>query len=215
MTNIINVIDQEFSCYPDGIFPPGERKEWIEVGITEVDFTTLEIIRTVSIPVKPTMSKISDFCTGLTGWTYAKLMKQGVSAKEMCRRLEQKHAAGTRLVITDSSDELEAAREQCVLHSVKYPYGNETMNISLEFSLVTGIKRRLSLENKLAHWGMQFIGTPHRAGSDSYNIARLFIAHVKQGRLAATQTGRSRRRAHPSAIEIVRPNVFEKRWLGH
>ncbi|HEY9774727.1 MAG TPA: 3'-5' exonuclease [Planktothrix sp.] len=180
--NVINVLDRELSCYPDGIFPEGERRETIQYGLCEVNRTTLEIMRTVSIPVKPVLSRISPLCTELTGWTYAKLMKQGVYDKEAIRRLTDRHGSRNRLVVTDSCKELSSMQKQCLATGVEYPFGDETLNISHWFTLVTGVTRNLSLEKKLAYLGLSFEGTPHRADVDAYNIARLLIALIKQGR---------------------------------
>jgi inhibitor of KinA sporulation pathway (predicted exonuclease) len=64
--HIANVIDLEMSCYPGGVFPDGERQEIIEIGLTTVDLMTRRIITTRSLPIIPTMSSISPFCTELT-----------------------------------------------------------------------------------------------------------------------------------------------------
>jgi len=63
--NIVNVLDTELTCYPDNIFPPGEQKEIIQIGLSMVDLRSLTIVKRVSIPVVPQMSKISQYCTDL------------------------------------------------------------------------------------------------------------------------------------------------------
>jgi inhibitor of KinA sporulation pathway (predicted exonuclease) len=196
--NLVNVVDHEFSCYRNGVFPPGERKEIIEGGLCVVDLRKLEIIRRVSIPVVPTMSSISEYCTELTGWTHDLLKKRGVSYAEYCRRVLVKLGARNRLVVTDSSGELAVVREQCALMGVDYPYGNDTINIAAWFAIVTGQRTNLSLEEMLAYMGLQFEGPPHRADWDAHNIARLLIALIQSGRLGLL-LGRSNPLAEPDS----------------
>ena len=194
--NLVNVVDHEFSCYRNGVFPAGERKEIIEGGLAVVDLRKLVIVHRLSIPVVPTMSSISDYCTELTGWTEDLLKKRGVSYAEYCRRVSVKHGARNRLTVTDSSGELAAVREQCALMGVDCPYGLDTINIAHWFSIVTGQRSNLSLEEMLAYLGLKFEGTPHRADWDAYNIARLLIALIQSGRLGLL-LGRSNPLAEP------------------
>lgn len=180
--NLVNVLDTELTCYADGVFPEGERQEIIEFGLTTVNLNTLEIVKTVSIPVIPVMSAVTPYCTELTGWTMAKLQKQGVTYAEACRRLSAKHGTIGRLLVVDSVGDVTSVRNQCALMAVPFPFGEEHFNVSTYFNLVTRQKRKLSLEEKLAVLGLRFEGVQHRAAPDSANIARLLIALVKSGR---------------------------------
>ena len=181
--NIVNVLDTDLTCYPDNIFPPGEQKEIIQIGLSMVDLRSLTIVKRVSIPVVPQMSKISQYCTDLTGWTYAKLSRQGVTFAEACRRLVKNGSVG-RLLVTDTDDELQPFRNQCALAGVNYPFGDSVLNLSTVFALMADQRRNLPLEAKLAQFGLKFEGLQHRADVDAFNIARLFIELVSKGRLA-------------------------------
>lgn len=174
--HIANVLDLELSCYPGGRFPADERQEIIEIGLTTVDLRSLRIIRTQSIPVVPTMSSISEFCTALTGWTEAALRKQGVSFTEAVRRLKEKHGATNRLLVTDSRGDREFLEMQCAIAGVPAPFGDHELNVSVLYSVATGDFRNVRLEEKLRNVGLNFQGTPHRADADSLNIARLLIS---------------------------------------
>ncbi len=184
----VNVLDAELTCYPDNLFPPGEQKEIIQIGLSMVDLPSLTIIQRVSIPVVPVMSKVSQFCTDLTGWTEARLRRQGVPFAEACRRLAKYGAVG-RLLITDSDDELEPFRSQCAATGVQYPFGSNVLNLSTVFTLMANQRRNLSLTAKLAQCGLTFEGMPHRADVDAFNLARLFIELVSKGRLACDNIG--------------------------
>lgn len=173
-THLANVLDLELSCYPDGIFPKDERQEIIEIGLTTVDLRDMRILAVRSIPVKPTMSTISPFCTELTGWTQAALNKQGVEFEEAYRRLVDKYGAKGRLLVTDSAGDRKFFDWQSAMFGKSSPFGEDELNVSVWFSIYTGIFENVSLETKLEKLGLTFEGRPHRADWDSKNIAHLF-----------------------------------------
>lgn len=175
-SHIANVIDLELSCYPGDVFPEGERKEIIEVGLTTVDLRALVILKTYSFPVIPTMSKISPYCTELTGWTQKKLLRQGMPFARVMKILADKHGFKNRVLVTDHSGEAGALAAQCALMGIESPLGDEQHNISTVIAMATGNLENLSLDEKLALFGLQFEGPKHRGGNDSLNIARLLVA---------------------------------------
>lgn len=176
---LVNVLDTEATCYERGIFPAGEVQEIIEFGVTTVDLDKRVIVRTTSIPVVPSESGVSAYCTDLTGWTYARLARQGVAFDEALRRLSQKHGARGRLLVTDSNGDIDLLRAQCSRRGLEYPFGSDHLNVATMFALLTRQTRNLPLEEMLAHFGLQFEGTAHRAGADSINIARLLLALIQ------------------------------------
>lgn len=183
-SKIANVLDTEWTCYENGVFPQGEFPEIIEVGITEVDLESLTIVRTLSIAVRPLYSKVSPYCTDLTGWTEAALKRQGVSLSEACRRVAQKYGGQNRLLVTDCSSEAPSMQAECKLRGVDFPFGDEQLNVSVLFALVTGNRKRLSLTEMLNAVGLEFEGRLHRGGDDSKNIARLLIKLTEMSRTA-------------------------------
>lgn len=182
-SNIANVLDLELTCWKNGIVPDGERPEIIEFGITSVDLSTRRILKTLSIPVVPTMSTVSPFCTELTGWTEAKLRRQGVSYSEACRRLSQKWGAFNRLLITDSDDEALAVGRQCRLLGIANPFGASRFNVATLFQILRADKRNVGLDEMLAAVGLAFEGQRHNGADDSKNIARLFLTIVEKASL--------------------------------
>ncbi len=55
------------------------------------------------------------------------------------------------------------------------PFGDDELNVSVLYSMYTEQFENVSLEEKLAKLGLAFEGRPHRADSDSLNIARLMV----------------------------------------
>lgn len=181
-SNIANVLDLELTCYEGGAFPEGERAEVIEVGLTMVDLTSLAVIKTLSIPVVPVFSRVSPYCTELTGWTEAKLKRQGVPFAEACRRLCEKYGAVNRLLVVDTDDETDIVKSECALLGVSYPFGESMLNVSTLFALLTGQKSNLGLDRMLDALGLAFQGKRHRGADDSLNIAYLLVALLKRSR---------------------------------
>ncbi len=174
-SHVANVLDLEMSCYPDGIFPEDERQEVIEVGLTTVDLRDMRILAVRSMPIIPTMSSISPFCTELTGWTEAALRKQGMPFEEAVRRLLEKHGSKNRLLVSDSAGDRKFFDWQCAMYGKSSPFGEDELNVSVLYSMYTGQYENVSLQEKLAKLGLQFEGRPHRAEWDSKNIAHLLI----------------------------------------
>ncbi|MGH9552826.1 MAG: exonuclease domain-containing protein, partial [Terriglobales bacterium] len=154
----------------------------IEFGLVTIDLRTMQVVRRISIPVVP-VAKVSAYCTALTGWTDAKLRKQGVSLAAACHRLE-KLGVKNRLCVTDSADELVTVRAQCERLGIESPFGHESLNIAAVFALFTQQTRNLSLTEMLAHLGLTFEGRLHSGVDDAFNIGRLFIKLVELGRLS-------------------------------
>jgi inhibitor of KinA sporulation pathway (predicted exonuclease) len=117
----------------------------------------------------------------LTGWTYAKLKKQGFSYAKVCDLLSQRGALN-RLVLTDSDNELERIAQQCQMMGLTNPFGSGLQNVATLFALATQQNKNLNLEQMLAHVGLTFEGKPHRAVDDAVNIARLFITLMQAAR---------------------------------
>lgn len=173
--NVVNVLDTERTCYENGVFPPGQREEVIEFGLCMVDVAARKIIKTVSIPVIPTMSQVSPYCTALTGWTQEKLRRQGVPFPEAIRRLAEKYGARNRLLVTDSNTETRCTREQCDLLGIEFPFGDARLNVSTMFALLACQRRNVGLEQMARMVGLELEGTLHRGSDDARNIARIFL----------------------------------------
>lgn len=164
---IANVLDLEFNN-------PDTTKEIIEIGLAMVDLDSLTIVKNVSIPVLlPEGMEVNSFIVHLTGWTTAKLLKQGIPLEVACERVKTKYGSKNRLLVVDDDNETS-------LFGELNPFGTDVMNIS---SLYKVIKKDFnsdkSLEFMLDSFGLKFEGKQHRAKDDAYNIARLFITMMK------------------------------------
>lgn len=164
---IANVLDLEFNN-------PDTTKDIIEIGLAMVDLDNLTIVKNVSIPVLlPEGMELNPFVSHLTGWTTAKLLKQGVPLATACERIKEKYGSKNRLLVVD--DEKETS-----LFGELNPFGTDVMNVSSLYKVIRkDFNSDKSLEFMLESFGLKFEGRQHRAKDDAYNIAKLFIKMMK------------------------------------
>jgi DNA polymerase III alpha subunit (gram-positive type) len=158
LSNTANVLDVEH-----------DNGRLIEIGLTTVDIREREVLQSYSLPIKPDF-EISPEISKLTGWTSAKLLKQGISKEEALRRLLSSYGSANRLLVSDHSDEV-----PFIEHSLGAKLSPHRLNVSVLLALLTGNDINLGLEEMLAMYDMRFEGKPHSAADDSKNIARLFL----------------------------------------
>lgn len=187
--------DCELTCW-EGAPPAGESPEIIEIGLVEADVLKLEITRKVRYYVRPLRSRVSEFCTSLTGITQRILDKQGRRLGERLHSL-QKFGPGSKLCFTWGDDE-DFLRWSCMPGTSPF---RKMSDLGLRHQMETGLAKAASLEAALAGAGLQFQGTPHRALVDAENTA---IFHLDMIRKVRRQEGF----AHPDRdcpMEVLYP----------
>ena len=83
----ILVIDLEATCW-DGPPPPGEVSEIIEIGVCPLELATGRRLGKRSLLIKPTRSRVSEFCTRLTTLT-PEQVATGITCTEACEILRR------------------------------------------------------------------------------------------------------------------------------
>jgi len=157
LSNTVNVIDVEH-----------DNGRLIEIGLTTLSLKDRKILQSYSLSIKPDF-QLSLEISQLTGWTQAKLLKQGISKEEASRRLDV-YGGRNRLLVTDHSDEIPFLET-----ALSRPLSPHRLNVSLMVALFTGNDINLGLDQMLALYDLTFEGHPHSAVDDSRNIARLFL----------------------------------------
>ncbi|NHZ35782.1 3'-5' exonuclease [Massilia rubra] len=64
-------------------------------------------------------------------------------------------------------------RQDCAYHDVRYPFGDEHINIKKRFADNMSMRKPCGLEQALAKVGLEFEGQPHRGIDDARNMANL------------------------------------------
>src|SRR5712692_4578814 len=88
------VIDIEATCW-EGSIPAGQESEIIEIGICTLEVVSGRRLEKRSILVKPEYSRVSQFCTELTGLTQEQV-DRGIPFAEACFLLKKDFASDKR-----------------------------------------------------------------------------------------------------------------------
>ncbi|MFF8614850.1 exonuclease domain-containing protein [Streptomyces sp. NPDC015350] len=186
---LLNVIDIEATCW-DGQPPPGAVSEIIEIGLTVVDLRAAAAAspartgsRKPMIPgriarhrilVRPARSKVSDFCTELTGLTQAEV-DTGVSFAEACRLLAAEHRSGTLPWASWGDYDRNQFTRQCRATGTTYPFGHRHTNAKIPFTAAHGLRKRPGMARALEIAGLPLEGRHHSGADDAWNIAALIL----------------------------------------
>ncbi len=171
---LLNVVDVEATCW-DGEPPPGAVHEIIEIGLTVVDLRARERVARHRVLVRPGRSKVSEFCTELTGLTQAEV-DTGVSFTEACRLLAAEHRAGSRPWASWGDYDRHQFTRQCQATGTPYPFGTRHTNAKAVFAQAHGLRKRPGMAGALSFAGLPLEGRHHRGEDDAWNIAALVLS---------------------------------------
>ncbi|RAY10890.1 DNA polymerase III [Actinomadura craniellae] len=169
----LNVIDVEATCW-DGPVPPGQANEIIEIGLCVIDWERGERVARHQIMVRPDRSRVSPFCTELTGHTQEDV-DRGVGFREACAALERDHHARSRPWASWGDYDRKQFQGQCGAARVRYPFGSHHTNAKLTYSQSHGLSRRFGMAGALRHTGLPLEGRHHNGADDAWNIAALIL----------------------------------------
>jgi inhibitor of KinA sporulation pathway (predicted exonuclease) len=173
---VVNLVDVESTCW-QGDPPPGERSEIIQIGITTVALHFPQIVRSFGWYVKPTHSKVSEFCTQLTGITQEDLDQYGVSFGGVCAALRENFDTRENVWVSWGDYDRKMFETQCQNEGVPYPFGRRHLNLKTLCAILYRTRHEKGMDQMLEYLGIPLEGTHHHAVDDSKNIARIFL-HV-------------------------------------
>ena len=176
---LLNVVDVEATCW-DGEPPPGQVSEIIEIGLTVVDLRLGERLAKNRLLVRPARSKVSPFCTELTGLTQAEV-EEGLSFSEACRALAAEHRTSLLPWASWGDYDRNQFIRQCRRTYTEYPFGHRHTNAKVAFTTSYGLRRRPGMAQALKLAGLPLEGRHHRGDDDSWNIAAL-VLHLAERR---------------------------------
>lgn len=175
----IIIFDLETTCWEGREFAYRWR-EIISLGACILDIKSLQIIEKFHMICKPEKSEISDYCTKITGITKEQA-ENGVDFEFMCKSIIEKFNTKSYPCAAWGQDS-DKLYYDCRSKECKYPFSNETINISLLYSVVFGKPYNNGLERSLAELGMKFEGEKHDPYWDSYNAARILKYLMEKSR---------------------------------
>ncbi len=172
-TDALVVVDLEASCWL-GPPPPGEQNEIIEVGVCLLSLETGAISARQSLLVKPTRSKISEFCTELTTLTQSQV-DAGMPFDTACDVLRTEYDTPNRLWASWGNYDKNMFISQCASFGIDYPFGPKHFNLKKIYAKVYN-SRPPGMTGALEQLNIPLTGTHHRGGDDAYNIALITAA---------------------------------------
>ena len=175
---LLNVVDVEATCWEGGP-PPGQVSEIIEIGLCVVDVTRRERVARDRIIVRPARSRVSPFCTRLTGITQDEV-DGGVDFATACALLGERHRADSRRWASWGDYDRKQFERQCSATTVRYPFGSSHVNAKQAYADAYGI-RRMGMAGALEHAGLPLEGRHHNGADDAWNIAALVLHLMARG----------------------------------
>ncbi|NUT93163.1 MAG: exonuclease domain-containing protein [Saccharothrix sp.] len=184
--NILNVVDVEATCW-EGSPPPTQTNEIIEIGLTVVDLDAGVRTARHRILVRPRRSRVSAFCTELTGLTQAEV-DTGVTFAEACRTLAAEHGTNKAPWASWGDYDRKQFTRQCEATNTRYPFSRDHTNAKAVFTEAHGLRKRPGMAQALEIAGLPLEGRHHSGEDDAWNIAALVLhLHRKNAWVSATR----------------------------
>ncbi|MBZ0287664.1 MAG: exonuclease domain-containing protein [Anaerolineae bacterium] len=170
--DVILVVDVEATCW-SGNPPEGQESEIIEIGVCTLDVVSGERLEKRSILVKPERSKVSEFCTELTGLTHKQVMGKGIAFDKACAILEREFNSRRRIWASYGEYDRSLFQRQCEALGVAYPFNEAHINVKSLFALVHCQPFEVGMVRALEMLDLQLEGKHHRGDDDAWNIANI------------------------------------------
>lgn len=165
----ILVVDLEATCW-EGPPPFGQSPEVIEIGMVRLTPAGLSPI----LPgrrIRPEKSRVSPFCTQLTGRTQEDV-DRGEPLGRATKRLVREGTLRYTWAPWGAFDRTHL-RDECDLKGVWFPFSDAHLHIKDLHAFHRRLPKGVGLGKALAMEGLEFRGTPHRAVYDAYNAGRI------------------------------------------
>lgn len=177
------VVDVEETCWPKGEKPEGQESEIIQVGVAVLlsagDGAPRIVDETRSWYAKPVRSRVSQFCTKLTGITQERLDREGLALAEVYGHVAGMSAnefAWASYGDFDRRAFIRNARQS----SLEYPFGERHLNVKFLAAAANGWAEEVGMPVALQRMGLSLEGTHHDAAWDAFNVARLLAALLRR-----------------------------------
>ncbi len=173
------IIDLEATCWK-GNQPPGEVSDIIEIGLCVFDLADSTLSDNYGIIVRPTRSRVSEFCTELTGMTQS-IAESGAEFSLACEMLQARFNSSQIPWASWGEYDRRMFKSQCEELEVPYPLGEVHTNLKKEFARHYGIKKLVGMSRALRQLGMNLEGKHHSGKDDARNIARILERMMENG----------------------------------
>jgi inhibitor of KinA sporulation pathway (predicted exonuclease) len=187
--NEVIVVDVEATCWDKtdaSELQNNQPSEVIEIGWAKLNLTEKKVIKKGSVIIKPRYSKVSKFCTQLTGWAQGDLDRHGVDIVDGLKQFAADSEC-TKQHIWFACGEYDRWKLSSVtgkqgvgLYGISYednPFDNmrSFYNIKTLFALKHNLKKEMGLDRMLNYCGHVFDGRPHNGQDDAINISKIVL----------------------------------------
>lgn len=185
----IIICDIEATCWETREEQGSRPNEIIEIGICELNLRTNQIENGSSYVIKPRFTKVSPFCTQLTGWTQ-EAVDEGADILPTIQQLGNDYKIGKDDVWASCGEfdriKLSSNRQQRgslgFLYDIKHfdnPFSvmRSHINIKTLFALKHRLHKEMGMDKMLECIGEKLEGRHHNGGDDALNIAKI-VRHV-------------------------------------
>ena len=170
--NNILVVDLEATCWFNDEERKGQANEIIEIGYVVADLRNNNILENEGIMVKPTTSKVSEFCTKLTTIKPEDVelaISYGQALVEI-KKVMDKYGIFSWASYGDYDRAM--FQRQCQREGFLNPMPKKHINISHLVEILNG-GQRVGMDRALKLFGLPLHGTHHRGKDDAFNINEL------------------------------------------
>lgn len=174
-------IDNELTCWK-GPPPEGESAEIIEIGVAELDVKTLEVTRSHSFLVRPVFSRVSDYCTELTGISVADLRRHGRPLSEVFAKIAKDFGSRSKQWQAWGADRRAIDRD-AERKNLASPFSAAFVDMGLDFKLALGSSQSIGLTDAMAMVGLERSGRIHSGENDAVQTALLWAELARRRRL--------------------------------
>lgn len=176
------VVDVEATCWETREEQGSQPNEVIEIGICVLD-KQKGIIDVSSYVVKPVYTKVSPFCTQLTGWTQ-EAVDEGASMLNTLLAIREDYKITKDNVWFSFGEydriKLASVGRASVGELYRIPHNDNPFaqmrahyNIKTLMALKEGLAKEMGMDRALKFYGMTLDGRHHNGADDAANIAKI------------------------------------------
>lgn len=180
------VVDIEATCWQSKEEQGAQPNEIIEIGVAVFDFKADKVVDSASIMVKPRFTKVSQFCTDLTGWAQADV-DGGFDIVDALNDFQKKFKPTAEHLWFSCGDydrnmlstySRKGIGQLYNIHTRANPFEDmRHLNIKTLFALKHRLNREVGMGGMLDMIGEKIEGRHHNGCDDAVNIAKI-VRHV-------------------------------------
>ncbi len=171
----VYIVDVEATCWKEKP-PDGQIGEIIQVGIVELNLLSGSISSRVKHSIRPQYSKVSHFCTELTGITAGELEGEK-NFSEVFDMIKEEFPHLKNYPWASYGDyDRRHLKQMSDLHKRPYPFGRTHINIKNLFALKWGLEKEVGMGKALRILDKKLVGQHHNALDDALNITEILKA---------------------------------------